>query len=532
MPNDRARRLAGLAATAITLGLLLELGPEWAHWGSIVLTVGALALILSALFPDRNSAPSVRRPLRRAEFEVEDDPTLRLERRSVVPGGLNALPRDELTDLFDSRALTPVLAAAMREARRSRRKVAVIAFDIDRLTDINGCHGFSAGDELLRIIAERLSDLGPELVVRVTGDRFVMVLTDIENLAAAELAAAAAHDRIGRRVELTQCPQVELRPSASAGISLFPDHGDAVDQLLRKAEMAMDEAKRDGGRRFRLFDEAMIRSLRLRSELERDLARAVELDQLSLHYQAQVDLRSGKISGFEALMRWHHPERDWVPPGLFIPVAESSGLIKPIGAWLIDEACRACSHWRSLGLDLSMAINISAAQLRQHDLPGLLYRALQNHSLDPNQVELEVTESLFVDPSELVMRRTIEAVARMGVRLAIDDFGTGYSSLAYLKRLPVDRIKIDKSFISGIGDEDVDEALVRAIIGLARTFGKQVLAEGIETEAQHRFLTDEGCDQGQGFFFSRPLPEDRCMELLGRPRTPTLRIPVQKPVAS
>ena len=445
-----------------------------------------------------------------------------------MPGGVGRMPRDELTGLVDARALALVTSAAIREAQRLGSMVAIVSLDMDRLTDINGCHGFAAGDEVLRGVAQRLAGLAPELVVRTTSDRFVLVLTNIQSAEAVEMMTAAALDRVSRPIRLKCGSEFEIRASASVGVALFPKHGKTLDELMRRSEMALDEAKQHGGGRYRLFDQAMIRSLRMRSEMERDLSHAIERKELCLHFQAQLDLQTKRISGFEALMRWSHPERGWVPPALFIPVAESSGLIRQIGRWLLDEACRCCSLWQRAGLDLTMAINISPAQLREQNLPELIARNLAVHGLTPRSIELELTESLFVDPAEIIMRRNIEEVARQGVHLAIDDFGTGYSSLAYLKRLPVEKIKIDKSFIAGIGKEDVDEALVRAIIGLARTFGKAVLAEGIETEEQLEFLAAEGCDQGQGYLFSRPIPFGQCLPLtkhrpMSRELAPELR---------
>lgn len=471
-----------------------------------VFAAAALAMIVAhdVLGQSASSQAGTAGPLERVV------PDLLLRRRSVVPGGIDGLPRDALTGLPDRHALDIVATSAMQEADRHERLVAVVTFDLDRLTDVNGCHGFAAGDLVLRTAARRLASLSPELVVRSTGDRFVMLLTDLAERATGELAVAAALDRLAQAVRLDGLREIDVHTSASAGIAFYPQHGTDLAGLLQRAEMAMVEAKQAGGRRFRVYDEAMIRGLRLRNEMERDLKRAIDGRQLQLHYQPQFELHTGRVVGFEALMRWQHPERGWVPPAIFIPVAESSGLIRPLGSWLIREACSACRSWRDRGHDPTMAINISAAQLRQEELLDDLAGALSRNALEPDRLELELTESLFVDPSEIVMRRSLEQLAHMGVKLAIDDFGTGYSSLAYLKRLPVGKIKIDKSFIAGIGSEDVDEALVRAIIGLARTFGKGVLAEGIETEAQRAFLAQEGCEQGQGYLFSRPVPFAQC----------------------
>jgi EAL domain-containing protein (putative c-di-GMP-specific phosphodiesterase class I) len=349
----------------------------------------------------------------------------------------------------------------------------------------------------------------------------VVIRRGLASIADAEIAAVAALDRIGRPIRLGKATKQEMTPSASVGITLFPDHGRDFESLMRCAEMAVDDAKRAGGRRCRLFDRGMIVAMQFRKDIERDLRDAIEAGELSLHYQPQLDLATGQTVGVEALMRWTHPERGLVPPTTFIPIAEASGLIKPMGTWLVHEACRTARRWQEQGLDIAMAINISAAQRRQQNLPESVAEALEENALAADRLELELTESLFVDPSELMMRRSLDRLAEMDIRLAIDDFGTGYSSLAYLKRLPVQKIKIDKSFTQGIGREEVDEALVKVIIHLARTFGKRVLAEGVETEDQHRFLVEEGCDAAQGYLFAKPMPYAACTRHLESVTTAT-----------
>lgn len=429
---------------------------------------------------------------------------------------------DPLTDLPGRDALAVTLRRLIDEVGSSEERVALIAFDIDRMKDINGLHGYAVGDQLLRIAARRLEGVARDGVFRLDGDRFVVVRRGLGGVADAELAAVAALDRISRPIRLGKTTKQEMTPSASVGIALCPDHGRDFESLMRCAEMAVDDAKRAGGRRCRLFDRGMIVAMQLRKDIERDLREALEAGDLALHFQPQLDLATDRIVGVEALMRWHHKERGLVPPTTFIPIAEASGLIRPMGTWLVHEACRTLKRWQEMGFDLVMAINISAAQLRQQNLPEIVARALEEHEIAPHRLELELTESLFVDPSELIMRRSLDRLAEMGVGLAIDDFGTGYSSLAYLKRLPVQKIKIDKSFTQGIGREEVDEALVKVIIHLARTFGKRVLAEGVETEGQHRFLVDEGCDAAQGYLFAKPMPFAACTRELERESVPAI----------
>jgi len=495
-------------ACVLLLGLsVTHLISGW-RWPVVVasaLSVAGLAAI--AVRPAGPSKPRTPPP---------PDPELRLHRRSLVPHLIERTPRDDLTGLPDQAALMPFVEAAIESATRSGRKAALIAFDIDRLKDINGCYGFDAGDRLLQEIACRLDEVNADVTVRLGGDRFLMLMADLADVSDAELAAAACMDRISRPIAIDAEASVELSASASAGIAVFPDHGQSFHELLQNAEMAIDTAKRAGGRRFCLFNMTMIDSLRQRRAIEHDLKAAIESGGLELAFQPQIDLRTGIIFGAEALMRWTDPHRGPVPPSVFIPVAEASGLIKPLGSWLIHEACRRTRQWKDQGIDLMLAINVSTAQLRQHDLIDDIAEAIQQYGLRPRDIELELTESLFVDPAELMMRRTLDNLAQMGVQLAIDDFGTGFSSLAYLKRLPVSKIKIDKSFISGVGRESVDEALIRTIISLAQTFDKTVLAEGVENEAQASFLRSEGCHQAQGYYFARPLAFDACTGMIER----------------
>ncbi|MCB1969002.1 MAG: bifunctional diguanylate cyclase/phosphodiesterase [Geminicoccaceae bacterium] len=509
--SDDYRIAIAVLVLAVLLLLTSDLGSEWLQWGSRLFAMSAVVFATVCVVLPIRFLDGWRQE---GEASSPKKSTIVIRARSDRLTGRSPLERDALTDLPEMRSLRPALEAACNRAGTGGSKVAILSFDVDRLTDINGCHGFSAGDELLRQVAWRLASMAPEAVVRTAGDRFVMLVGEVESADTIELAAAGTIKQVSAAMELSADPPVVVRPSLSGGMALWPDHGRDLDDLLRRAEMAMNEAKRYGGGKVRMFDEGMIRSLRKRSEMERDLEEAIQQSQLFLNFQTQVNLATGRVSGFEALMRWHHPERGNVPPGLFIPVAEKSGLIRPIGKWLIDEACHFCSLWRQYGVDLTMAINISAAQLRQSDLPEVISRSLATHGVPPSSIELELTESLFVDPTEIMMRRNIEQLARMGLKLAIDDFGTGYSSLAYLKRLPVGKIKIDKSFVSGIGQGSFDEAIVRAIIGLADTFGKTVVAEGVETEEQRAFLARAGCDLAQGYLFSKPMPFRQALRLV------------------
>ncbi|HMR30371.1 MAG TPA: bifunctional diguanylate cyclase/phosphodiesterase [Geminicoccaceae bacterium] len=420
---------------------------------------------------------------------------------------------DGLTGLGSEPSLHRAGQAALATARLAGRRMALLLVDLDRFSDVNALHGCHLGDEVLRRVARQLvgRDGACCVAARLSGDRFALLRPDLTDEV---LAARWAEDLLDGLGQVFDIDGTTLQLSASAGIAVFPDHGMTVGALLRSAELALSEVKRAGGGRSRVFCKRMDASLKARKSLERELRLALDNGDFRLHYQPQIDLRTGRIGGVEGLLRWPHRSQGMIPPAKFIPLAESCGLIRPLGAWVMAEACRAGRRWHDLGLPIEIAVNLSAAQLRHQELVTLVGRTLIDTGLPAHALELELTESLFVDPSELHLRRALERVAEMGVRLAIDDFGTGYSSLAYLKRLPFNKIKIDRSFLVDIGNERVDEAIVRAIIGLAKTFGKLVLAEGVETEAQRQFLLREDCDAAQGYLFSRPVAEEAVTTLL------------------
>ena len=365
------------------------------------------------------------------------------------------------------------------------------------------CTDSRFGDEVLRQIARRLTILCPTaaVVARIGGDRFAVLLPSPSNAEQVSSLPATMVEGLGRSFCIAGC---ELTLRVHCGAAVFPDHGASLQHLMRVGRAgAGDRAPQRGQALEPVRPPREPCGLRAKA-LEQELRRAIEQQALVLHYQPQVDLATGQVTGLEALVRWPHPEKGLIPPQSFIPLAEASGLIRPLGAWVLAEACRAARRWRDQGVAIGVSVNVSAAQLKHQDLVANVAQVLQVTGLPPQVLELELTESMFVDPAQLAMHRAIQGVAAMGVRLAIDDFGTGYSSLGYLKRLPVDRIKIDKSFVRELGRDDADAAIVRSIIGLARTFGKRVLAEGVEEVGQFRFLLGEGCHEAQGFYFSRP----------------------------
>ncbi|HET7775152.1 MAG TPA: bifunctional diguanylate cyclase/phosphodiesterase, partial [Azospira sp.] len=308
----------------------------------------------------------------------------------------------------------------------------------------------------------------------------------------------------------------ELAVTPSIGIAVFPDDGQDGNTLLKNADAAMYHAKERGRNNFQYFTPEMNVRVSQRLLLENNLRQALGRQELALHYQPQYDLASGALVGCEALLRWNHPEQGMIPPARFIPVAEETGLILPIGQWVLREACRQAKAWQDQGLPpLLMAVNISAVQFRQANLGALVDEALAETGLPPQWLELELTESMLMEDGER-HTGTLARLKAKGIRLALDDFGTGYSSLAYLKRFALDKLKIDRSFIRDLPEDAEDAAITTAIVGIARHLGLETLAEGVETEAQRSFLNSQGCDQMQGFLMARPLPAAAMGELLGR----------------
>jgi diguanylate cyclase (GGDEF)-like protein len=482
----------------------------------------SLAVAVASLALTAWQHRTIVRPLRR--LADGGDTGCTTAAREIVALGRRLEPqpprieRDGLTGLLSASGMHTAGAAVLETVPDAGSQFLLLVVDIARLRDINGMHGFGFGDDLLRQFARRLGSVtdGPATVARMGGDRFALLVANPAGTAMAGATAGLVTDALARPFQVMGC---EVAMRLHTGVALYPDHAGSFDRLLRAAELALESARRADSR-WRLFDPQLNQAAVARKTLERELKRALEDGQLRLYYQPQVDLVAGQVLAVEALLRWQHPERGIVAPQTFIPVAEASGLIRPIGAWVLAEACRAARRWHDQGIPVGISVNVSAAQLKHQDLAGIVAQALAASRLPADVLELELTESMFVDPAELVVHRAVQAIAAMGVRLAIDDFGTGYSSLGYLKRLPVHKIKIDKSFVRELGRDDADAAIVRSIISLAQTFGKRVLAEGIEEASQYRYLAAEGCHEGQGYYFARPMPEAACTEFLAEHARP------------
>ncbi|MBN9428621.1 MAG: EAL domain-containing protein [Burkholderiales bacterium] len=414
---------------------------------------------------------------------------------------------DSLTGLPNRRLLEQRVGEALTQARQRGRGCAVVFLDLDRFKTINDSLGHGVGDGLLKAVARRLAEVvrPTDTVARVGGDEFVLLLADI---AGADDAVHVAERVLERLSQPYRIERHSLRITPSIGIALSPRDGDEAETLLGHADAAMYHAKAQGRQCFQFFTENVLRSSSQRLQMENELHGAVLHGELRLHYQPRIELARGTLSATEALVRWQHPEKGLVSPGEFIPLAEETGLIHAIGDWVLREACRQQRLWRDRGLPVKpVAVNLSAQQFRSRDLHDSIRRILSDARLPAHLLELEITESTLMHNTGETLD-TLQRLASSGVKISIDDFGTGYSSLAYLKRFPVDLLKIDRSFVRDIHTDPDDAAIVRAIIGLAKSLGLQVVAEGVETREQANFLNATGCDEVQGFLFGRPMPPE------------------------
>ncbi len=411
---------------------------------------------------------------------------------------------DTLTGLPNRALFHDRLEQALSTAQRDGKFVAVLFLDLDHFKDINDTLGHPAGDQLLIQVAARLRECArrSDTVARFGGDEFAIIAASTDKGRGATILAGRVIEALSRTFVISG---QEVRTSTSVGITMSPTDGTDADKLLRCADLALYRAKENERGTYQFYDRQMDLEIRARKELERDLAQALERQQLSLRYQPQIDLTTGRPSGAEALLRWHHPQRGEVPPSVFIPVAESTGVIVPIGEWVLRNACAEAKRWQEHGLPpIPVAVNLSPVQVRKRTLVETVSRVLDETSLAPSQLDLEVTEGTVMDDTPLMTKR-LGQLCDLGVSLTIDDFGTGYSSLAYLKRFPVDKLKIDQSFVRDITTDQSDAAIARTVILLGHSLDMRVVAEGVETAEQLSMLRSCNCDQVQGYYFSRPL---------------------------
>jgi diguanylate cyclase (GGDEF)-like protein len=420
---------------------------------------------------------------------------------------------DSLTDLANRRAFMEYISEALQNEDIESHPFALLFIDLDNFKRINDSMGHNAGDELLKIVAQRLRSCvrNTDIIARLGGDEFCIIINGLNDESDHEIVADHLLKRLRVPIRLRS---TELIISASIGIVTAPKDGRTSEDLLQNADLAMYKAKALGRNKFQRFDRIMTDQAVEQLAMESELRRAIRAQEFVLHYQPQVDLAKGTIIGFEALVRWQHPDRGLLYPDRFIGLLEETGLIVPLGSWIIDESCRQLHEWQLRGAgDIRLAINISPRQLQNCDLANQVEQALRRHELSPDCLELEITESMLMDNIELTSRQ-LRSLQVLGVTVAIDDFGTGHSSLSYLKSLPLDILKIDRSFIKDLTQEKDDEEIVSAIIAMAHKLNLLVVAEGIETEAHQSILNHHQCDFGQGYLYSKPLTAEQALEFV------------------
>jgi diguanylate cyclase (GGDEF)-like protein/PAS domain S-box-containing protein len=476
--------------------------------------------------------PSSRILIRRDGFEIPiEDSAARIHDREGQAAGVvivfrdvsaaramalqitHSAEHDFLTGLPNRMLLNDRISQAIALAPRHTKHVAVLFLDLDGFKHINDSLGHPVGDKLLQSITGRLVECvrGSDTVSRQGGDEFVVLLSEV---AESEDAAITARRILAAVAQPHSIDRHDLHVSASIGVSVYPDDGLDADTLIKNADTAMYQAKENGRQSFQFFKPAMNARAVERQSIEEALRRALERREFALHYQPKVNLMTGEIVGAEALIRWTHPTRGLVPPVDFIPVAEDCGLILPIGAWVLREACGQARAWKDAGVPVtSMAVNVSAMEFRHEKFLDGLFAILAETGFDPGSLELELTESVLMKHAASTAT-TLQALRKSGIRVAVDDFGTGYSSLNYLRKFPVDAIKIDQSFVRQITTSGDDTTIVKAIIGMARGLKLRVIAEGVETLGELAFLRAYRCDEAQGFYFSRPVLPERFAALL------------------
>jgi diguanylate cyclase (GGDEF)-like protein/PAS domain S-box-containing protein len=437
------------------------------------------------------------------------------ERRKAQERVVYLAYHDQLTGLPNRAMLGDHLSVAVARARRTKVSAALLCLDIDDFKLVNDSLGHSVGDELLRAVTSRLNAVKREgdVLARAGGDEFFLLLPDLPE-DGERPALAAAQRVIAAFQEPFDISGAELHVSASVGVSISPADAADADELLRHADAAMYQAKRDARAGYALYQEEKDDPLE-RLSLTARLRKSVKRAELVLHYQPIFTLSEGRPVAVEALLRWHDPERGLVGPAEFIPAAENTGLIEPIGGWVLDELCRQAAEWRALGLNPGLSVNASPRELRRPEYADTLARALDRHGVEPSRVMVEVTESAAMGEAGAA-RTLIARLSELGVAIAIDDFGEGFSSLSRLRELPVQQLKIDRSFMRDVPESEGPSAVITAIIRLAEALGREVVAEGVEREEQRRFLIEQGCPLAQGYHLSRPLPADQVTALLLR----------------
>lgn len=414
---------------------------------------------------------------------------------------------DQLTGLANRRLFRERLALDLARAKRQESRVTVLCLDLDRFKKINDSLSYEAGDQVLKEVGKRLAESVREFETsaRLGGDEFAVILQDLEHEQEAMVVTQRLLDRVARPIKIDG---QDVVTTASVGIAFFPENGDEVEQLLKCSDSAMRRAKEEGRHRYQIFSRQMHSEVLTRMSLERDLRHALEREEFRLHYQPQLSLDDNQLVAVEALVRWEHTQRGLIAPIDFISLLEDTGLIIEAGEWILRKACAQVREWQTSGYEnLRVAVNLSPRQFEDSKLVEIVGRALADFNLKPEYLELEITESHLMRDNKRT-NATLASIKSLGVRIAIDDFGTGYSSLAYLKRFPIDSLKIDKSFVRDITTDRDDASIAAGIIGLGHKLRLDVIAEGVETEEQLAFLYKEGCDAIQGYLCGRPQPPE------------------------
>jgi diguanylate cyclase (GGDEF)-like protein len=460
---------------------------------------GTVIEVRSGHLPDGSFVQTFTDITKRAEAEAHvarlasEDPLTGLPNRRVFRAALDQISRQpEAGDVAE------------------KHEFAVMFLDLDRFKVVNDTLGHRIGDMLLQEVAKRLKGVlrGDDVLARLGGDEFAIVVRNVESRAGLEALANRLVESVIQPYEIND---YRIRSSVSIGIAVGPGDGENADDLLMAADLALYAVKGTSRGTFHFYNVSMNKDINDRRQIEVDLREAIERKELELHYQPIINVRRNVVSGFEALARWRHPAKGMVPPAVFIPVAEDSGLIVPLGEWALMEACRNAAQWPG---DLKVAVNLSPVQFTAPNLFETIKQTLAETGLAPHRLELEITERIFMEDSENTLA-TLRRIKELGVRVAMDDFGTGYSSLSYLRSFPFDKIKVDRAFVSDLSERNEHVVIVQAVVSIARALGMTTTAEGVETEAQHQFLVALGCDEVQGYLFSAPVPVERIPEFLG-----------------
>ena len=452
--------------------------------------------LLTVKFPVRDASGEIV-----AVGGISTDITTRKEAEQRVE---HLAQHDRLTNLPNRALFLDRLRQGAAHARRHKDIMGLHLLDLDHFKDVNDTLGHHVGDELLKSVAGRLnaSIRETDTVARLGGDEFAIVQTEVNDLRGTTDLAERVIDALSKPFVIEGS---RIHTGATIGLAIFPDDATNTEELLQKADLALYAGKAKGRNTFQFFDEKMSANLQTRKVIEADQRDALSQGEgFDLHYQPLVTLDTGRIIGIEALVRWTHPERGAIKPRDFIPVAESTGLIRDLDTWAMRVATRQLAEWHAAGHRLRLALNVSAAQVLSNGYVALVKKTLKDTGLEPSAIEIEITEDMFLRTRDPAVGKSLRNLDKLGVNISVDDFGIGYGSLTYLRRFPISKVKIDASFVNGIGKDAGDEAIVRAVNGLGHSLEMRTLAEGIETEVQVAFLRNEGCDEGQGYFFGRP----------------------------